>query len=65
MGIKIMDIIKRIETLIESTTTGDIETNDAKGHVPLMGMRYKKKKKRSKLTGKAYTVHERMVKKNE
>ena len=53
-----MDIIKKIDRIIETTTTGDVEKNLAKGHVTLLGMKYKKKKKKSKLTGVDIVVHE-------
>jgi len=53
-----MDILGKINFILETTTTSDIEKNTAKGHVPLLGMRYRKKKKKSKLTGMDIVVHE-------
>ena len=53
-----MDILGKLDRVLESTTTSDVEKNTAKGHVPLLGMRYKKKKKKSKLTGVDIVVHE-------
>jgi len=54
-----MDIIKRINIMIGETgiMTGDIATNIAKGHVPVIGMKYKKKKRKNRLTGTT-VVHE-------
>lgn len=46
------DITDKIRVLLrESTCASDVEINDAKGHVPLIGRRYRKRKKKSKLTG--------------
>jgi Zn finger protein HypA/HybF involved in hydrogenase expression len=42
----------------ESTVTADVATNKAQGHIDVIGMRYKKKKKRSKLTGAPIVVYE-------
>lgn len=42
----------------ESTITTDVAQNMAQGHVNLIGMRYKKKKKKSKLTGSPIVVYE-------
>jgi hypothetical protein len=53
-----MDLIDKIDRLLETTTTVDVEKNWAKGHVPLLGMRYRKKKKKSKLTGMDIVVYE-------
>lgn len=53
-----MDIVNKINLVIETTLTGDIEKNLAKGHIPVIGMRYKKKKKKNKLTGQEITIHE-------
>ena len=53
-----MEILKKIDWLLETTLTTDIEQNKAKGHVPVIGMVYRKKKKKSKLTGADYVVHE-------
>ena len=53
-----MDIVKKINRLLETTVTANIEKNDAKGHVPVIGMTYRKKKKKSKLTGGTITTHE-------
>ena len=54
-----MDILGKLDRVLESTTTSDVEKNTAKGHVPLLGMRYRKKKKKSKLTGMDIVVHEK------
>jgi uncharacterized protein YxeA len=54
-----MDILKKIDGLLETTLTTDIEKNKAKGHVDVIGMVYRKKKKKSELTGADYTVHEK------
>jgi hypothetical protein len=53
-----MDILKKIDGLLETTQVSDIEQNKAKGHVDVIGMVYRKVKKKSKLTGADYTVHE-------
>lgn len=44
----------------ESTVTTSIATNKAQGHIDVIGMRYKKKKRRSKLTGAPIVIHESM-----
>ena len=53
-----MDIIDKINIITETILTGDIEKNLAMGHVPLIGMRYKKKKRKNKLTGRNIIVSE-------
>lgn len=58
-----MDVINKIDRLLETTVTADVEKNYAKGEVPLLGMRYRKKKKKSKLTGVDITTHEEREKK--
>ena len=55
-----MDIITKIDRLIETTISGDVEKNLTKGHVTLLGMKYKKKKKKSKLTGVDIVIHEEL-----
>jgi DNA-directed RNA polymerase subunit RPC12/RpoP len=42
----------------ESTVTADVATNKAQGSVDVIGMRYKKKKRKSKLTGAPIVVYE-------
>jgi hypothetical protein len=54
-----MDILQKIDGLLETTLTTDVEQNKAKGHVDVIGMVYRRKKKTSKLTGADYTVHEK------
>lgn len=59
MNENMKDVTDKIRILIrESTCSADIETNDAKGKVPLIGMRYRKRKKKSKLTGIDITTNE-------
>jgi hypothetical protein len=60
-----MDIIKKIDIIIETTLTVDIEKNLAKGHVPVIGMRYKKKKRKNKLTGRDIIISEYEEENNE
>ena len=54
------DIVRRINKFIdeEGIVTGDVEQNFAKGHVPVIGMKYKKKKRKNRLTGST-VVHEK------
>lgn len=53
------DILEKLDFLLErGTITTDVAKNKAKYHVPLIGMRYKKKKRYNKLTGAYITVHE-------
>ena len=53
------DIIDRIDLMINETiTTSDIENNYAAGHVPIIGMVYRRKKRKNKLTGQTI-VHEK------
>jgi thermostable 8-oxoguanine DNA glycosylase len=49
---------KICKSLNESTVTADVAVNRAKGHVDIVNARYKKKKKRSKLTGAPIVVYE-------
>ena len=45
--------------LKETTTTVNIEKNLAKGHIDVIGgIKYKKKKRKTKLDKKSYAVHE-------
>jgi hypothetical protein len=48
---------KNLETKSESTTTVDIEKNLTKGNVNVFGMKYRKKKRKNRLTGET-TVYE-------
>lgn len=53
------DILEKLEFLLErGTISTDVEKNLAKGHVPLIGMKYKKRRKFNKLTGTYIIVHE-------
>ena len=47
----------RLAKYLESTTTNNIEKNLAKGHVDIIGMA-KRKKKKNKLTGIDIIIHE-------
>lgn len=56
-------ILRRINVLLMdqdggATTTGNVATNTAKGKVPVIGMRYRKRKRKNKL-GTETTVHEK------
>jgi predicted nucleic acid-binding Zn ribbon protein len=42
----------------ESTVTADVAVNRAQGHVDIVNARYKKKKKKSKLTGADVVIYE-------
>jgi len=42
----------------ESTCTGDIAQNKARGHIKVIGMKYRKRKRKSKLTGRPIVIHE-------
>jgi Zn finger protein HypA/HybF involved in hydrogenase expression len=42
----------------ESTVTADVAVNRAQGHVDIVNARYKKKKKKSKLTGADIIIYE-------
>lgn len=57
-----MDVLRRINTILigdesGATTTGNVATNTAKGEVPVIGMRYRKKKRKNKM-GTETVVHE-------
>ena len=53
------DILEKLEFILErGTISTDVEKNLAKGHVPVIGMRYKKRRKFNKLTGTYITIHE-------
>lgn len=53
------DILEKLEFILErGTISTDVEKNLAKGHVPVIGMKYKKKRKFNKLTGTYITIHE-------
>ena len=57
-----MRLLKYLE---ETTTTGDIAKNLAKGHVDVVGApKYKKKKRKTKLDRRGYNVHETSVSSN-
>lgn len=55
-----MDILKKLGLFLGETgiMTGDVEQNLAKGHVPVLGMTYRKKKRKNRLTGHTI-VHEK------
>jgi len=53
------DVIKKLSRLLgDAVLTTDVAKNWAEGSVNLVGMRYKKKKRKNKLTGKPIIVHE-------
>ena len=53
------DLLKRLDRLIgDATLTPDVEVNQAQGHITVIGMRYKKKKRKNKLMGRPIVVHE-------
>lgn len=57
-----MDLISKIEKLLigdetGATLTGNVATNTAKGHIDVIGMSYRRKKKKNRL-GTETIVHE-------
>lgn len=53
------DIVNRMCIILgESITTTDVEKNYAAGHVPVIGMIYRRKKRKNRLTGQT-VVHEK------
>jgi len=54
------DIEEKIQILInEATITTDVEQNLTPGNVDVLGMKYKKKKRKNKLTGKTVVYEEK------
>lgn len=55
-----MDILEKIDKILGEVgiMTGDVEQNLAKGQVPVIGMTYRKKKRKNRLTGQT-VVHEK------
>ncbi len=57
-----MDLLNKIDKLLigdetGATTTGNVATNTGKGHIDVVGMEYKKKKRKNRL-GIDTIVHE-------
>jgi len=57
-----MDLLGKIDKLLigdesGATTTGNVAVNTAKGHIDVVGMAYRKKKKKNRL-GTETIVHE-------